>query len=479
MWSGAFESSPIGSWTSTPEVKSLSYQSTAVVALKTFVPSRWFALSVILTSLALLACAVALTQVRLRAELRDQLARREGTLFATVLRQQLRAEESSGDPLVTMLETSKLPELPGLRTLSLFDSRGKFTAAIPATAAETRLDPEILSLVQQEGLHSHLDLAADLAAESILPTQGRAPLLEVVLPMEDPVVGRAGFARLLLDGAGLAREFADLDITLRNQAIAVFAGIGTAMSLILGFAFHRIQSMNRRLRVANNELTLAAKTAAVGAVTSHLIHGLKNPLAGLQHFVSAQHGPVDEGWLDAVESTRRMRRMIDGVLHLLKENQFAGDPEVPLEEVLSSLYRNLLPVASKQQVILKWNQNTDPSLPGRDANLLSLVVENLVINAVQASPPGGQIHVTTEKGEGGFEVRVLDQGSGLPDAVRQNLFSPVTSTKSSGSGIGLALSRQIATSLGGTLELVQTGSSGTEFQLWVPNSTSKAGNKAS
>ena len=185
MWSGAFESSPIGSWTSTPEVKSLSYQSTAVVALKTFVPSRWFALSVIITSLALLACAVALTQVRLRAELRDQLARREGTLFATVLRQQLRAEESSGDPLVTMLETSKLPELPGLRTLSLFDSRGKFTAAIPATAAETRLDPEILSLVQQEGLHSHLDLAADLAAESILPTQGRAPLLEVVLPMED------------------------------------------------------------------------------------------------------------------------------------------------------------------------------------------------------------------------------------------------------------------------------------------------------
>jgi signal transduction histidine kinase len=436
--------------------------------LKTFVQSRGFAVLAVATALVLLAGAIAFTQAELRTELRQQLARRDGNLFATLLRRHLAADESLIDPVAALLETAHLSELPGLRTLSLYDSRGVFTAAIPATAEETALAETALATARTGATYSHLNLFAELARETILPADERAPLLEVVLPIEDPLGGRAGFARLLLDGAGLAREYRELDDTLRRQAGIAFALAGSAMSLALGFAFYRISSINRRLQTANSELLLAAKTAAIGAVASHLIHGLKNPLAGLQHFVAAQAGPDDRSWSDAAETTRRMRGLIDGVMHLLRDDAFAGQVDVSLRDLLASLPPRLDPLTHSRRVTLRWEHTVDPLLPGHAAGLIALIIENLVTNAVQASSVGQEVCIRTQPTPSGFEIRVTDLGPGLPDHVREHLFTPVQSTKTGGSGLGLALSRQIALSLGASLELVRSSSTGTEFNLSLP-----------
>ncbi len=457
-----------GRWTPGAEPGILPVRPNRAHAFKSFVQSRWFAVLAVTTALALLAGAIALTQAELRTELQRQLARRDGNLFAMLLRRQLHADESQLDPVAALLETARLPELPGLRSLSLFDTKGAFTAAIPATAAESTLSETALATARAGSTYSHLNLNAELARETILPSETYAPLLEIVMAIDDPLGGRAGFARLVLDGSGLALEYAELDASLRRQALIAFALAGSAMAMALGFAFQRIDSINRRLRTANAELTLAAKTAAIGAVTSHLIHGLKNPLAGLQHFVAAQSEPGESGWSDAAETTRRMRGMIDGVMHVLRDDAFVGQQEVSLSETLASVPPRLDRLARNRGVTLRWEQRVDPKLPGRDANLIALVIENLVTNAVQASPAGREVSVRTLKANSGFDILVTDHGSGLPDHVRENLFTPVQSTKDGGSGIGLALSRQIALSLGASLELVYSGSSGTEFGLRIP-----------
>lgn len=439
--------------------------------MKHLVHSRWSPLLAIASALLLLAGAIALTQSELRRELRGQLARRDGNLFALLLRRQLPPDGEGAllDPLAALLDTARLPELPGLRTLSLYDTAGQFTAAIPATAEETELSAEAIALARTGATYSHLDLHANLAAETILPSEEQAPLLEVVLAIEDPLGGgRSGFARLLLDGSGLAREFAELDANLRHQARRAFGLAGIAMTLALGFAFRKIDAINRRLRLANAELSLAAKTAAIGAVTSHLIHGLRNPLAGLQHFVSSPSAAAAPEWSDAAETTRRMRRMIDGVMHVLRDDAFAGEIEVPLGEVLSSLAARLADLAHARGVTLRLEGDAGRGLSGREANLVGLVVENLVTNALQAAPRGSVVRLITESGAWPGEVRVVDAGEGLPGHVRQHLFSPVQSTKAGGSGIGLAISRQIATSIGAQLELVRSGPDGTEFRLGLP-----------
>jgi len=91
-----------------------------------------------------------------------------------------------------------------------------------------------------------------------------------------------------------------------------------------------------------------------------------------------------------------------------------------------------------------------------------------VQNAIEATPPGkivellvtGDARVTT------FEVQ--DQGPGLPEGLAVRLFTPVTSGKKGGGGIGLAISKQLAQSLGAELELAASGSAGSVFRLSVP-----------
>src|SRR5204863_6930707 len=122
---------------------------------------------------------------------------------------------------------------------------------------------------------------------------------------------------------------AELDRHLFIQAAIAFVTGGGILVVALAFAFRRIHQANRLLSErtqsllkANQELALAAKTSAVGAVTSHLIHGLKNPLSGLQSFMSGRSlGSVTDGdpdWQAAVSTTRRMQTLINETVRVLR-----------------------------------------------------------------------------------------------------------------------------------------------------------------
>jgi len=443
--------------------------------VKVLVHSRWSPWLATAFALVLLGGAIALTQRELRRELRSQLASRDGNLFALLVRQQLNAdgEETVVDPLTALLDTARLPELPGLQTLGLYDHRGRFTGAIPATAAETELSPAAMAAAQSGEVFARLNLRAALADETILPSAEHAPLLEVVFLLDDPLGGRAGFVRLLLDGSGLAREFQELDTSLWRQGLFAFFLAGTAMATALALAFRRLQQVNRRLQQANAQLTLAAKTSAVGAVTSHLVHGLKNPLAGLHGLVSSRAANGDPAdWNDVAETTRRMRALIEGVLRVLRNSSETADFELPVSEALSSLLGRLRPVAQVQGSALDLEMAHDVSVRSHEADLLALVVENLVMNALQALGQGGSVRIRIEGNNAGTVILVADDGPGLPEHVVANLFSPHASTKAGGSGLGLALSRQIATGLGATLKLVSTDNRGTVFSLRLPQPAS-------
>ena len=86
-------------------------------------------------------------------------------------------------------------------------------------------------------------------------------------------------------------------------------------------------------------------------------------------------------------------------------------------------------------------------------------------NAVQATPSGGCVRISADETPLGIEFRVLDSGPGMSPEVLSRLFTPVVSTKEGGTGLGLALSQQLARSLGADLDLVNSGPGGTEFIL--------------
>ena len=88
------------------------------------------------------------------------------------------------------------------------------------------------------------------------------------------------------------------------------------------------------------------------------------------------------------------------------------------------------------------------------------------------APESGKIEVTAHVSERGFDIRVADNGPGIPDSIRDSLFQPfVSHGKEKGIGLGLTVVQKIMHGHGGTVSIAKTGSKGTIFELIFPSST--------
>lgn len=450
-----------------------------------FLRSKRLPFFVISLTLAVLAGTILAGSLRLRARVREQIAGRDGDTFYAVARwQQQYGDESGADAVAPITDPAeqfnlilKISQLKGVLGIRLFAPNGQFTNAFPATIIEAALAPDDLAKLQALKPVSHFYPSADLASIDMLAgleaAIARAPLLEVNVPLHggegEPL---AGIAQFLVEGDAIAREFHDLDRHLMLQGGSAFLVAGAILTLTLALAFRAVSRQTVRLVRANEELLLAAKTSAVGAVTSHLIHGLKNPLSGLQGFVKSQLAGQTTGsdadWRDAMASTQRMQALIASVVRLLEEQQSTGIYEISLREMVEIVSAKMLPVARSAGVHFYSQLTTEGILSNRDANLAILILENLLQNAFQATPEGRTVRLAVARADGYVHCEVQDEGPGLPAEVEARLFTPCRSTKAGGSGIGLTLSRQLAAQIGANLELKNSSPVGCVFRLSLP-----------
>jgi signal transduction histidine kinase len=253
----------------------------------------------------------------------------------------------------------------------------------------------------------------------------------------------------------------------------------------LGLAMRRVQRANQKLAErtgnllqANRELALAARTSAVGAVASHLIHGLRNPLSGLRNFVHAHNaengGNSDADWQTALSTAQRMEELINRVVRVLHEQQTGAEYEISIAELAGMLAQKARALAESAGVRLETKVACDRVLSNRQADLILLILENLVQNGIEATPPGKTVEVRVTGDAGALRFEVRDQGPGLPPGLEGRLFMPGASAKKGGGGIGLAISKQLALSLGATLELQVSSPAGCSFRLTVPRPPTEA-----
>ena len=445
--------------------------------------SRRLALLVSVLALAVLAGVVLLATLQTRQRIREQIAGRDGeVLYAVALLNYAEdAEEglagtalNSGDQLTIAVKGSQLRDVLGVR---LFDSEGRFVESFPPYVTETGLPESILpalrSLRPVSRYYPKAPLAALFYSDDDAPS-GDLPLLEVCVPLHADNGPLAGIAQFLVAGHSIRAEYARLDRHLAVQATLAFAAGGTILAFALGWAFRRLRRSQQLLTErtenlvrANQELAVAAKTSALGAVAAHLIHGLKNPLAGLQSFVAARGGgsagDATTEWDQAVASTRRMQSLINQVVGVLREEQAGTAYEVTLAELEQLVRNRVQPLAREAGVNFATLIQTEAALPNLAANLVALVLINLAENAVQASPRGKSVTLAVRREDGRLQFEVRDEGSGFP--ADTPLFTPCVSTKDGGTGIGLALCKQLANHLGAELELATSTANGCVFTL--------------
>jgi signal transduction histidine kinase len=441
-------------------------------------------------ALSVLAVTILWSTWRLRQHIRAQIPMRDGETLDAVAEMQYLADKSEDETITTLEDPAeqiqlvlKISRLRNVLAVRLFSPEGDFVTAVPAYITESSLTPE--EMVTLRGLQpvSHYFPKAQLQ-EQVLMAQtnsGPVPLLEVNIPLREP--GRqqlAGIAQFLINGSSIAGEYAQVNRALALQSVLAFALGGSILAVGLTLAFHKVQRANQlladrtaNLLQANRALALTAKISAVGAVTSHLIHGLKNPLTGLQSFVREQAcgQGQDSDWQVAIATTKRMEDLINRVVRVLQEDQDAVSYEISVDELAGMLSDKLEGTARSLGIHFETTVRGTAVFSNRDAGLVGLILENLIQNALEATPRGKVVRLTIAAGPEHVTMEVQDEGPGLPPEVRSRLFSPCASAKKGGSGIGLAISRQLASHLGATLELDRSSPLGCAFRLTLASAS--------
>jgi len=453
--------------------------------------SRWVSALIIGLALAVLGGTLAWSAFDLRARIHSQIVQRQGEILDAVTLMQRWNDQSNGvtfgpltDPgeqFQLALEVSRFTNVLAVR---LYTAEGIFTNAFPGYITETALPPTSLAQLQNLQPVSYFSANAQLKEQDLLadPDAPGAPLLFVEVPLrtdDNPNPHLAGVIQFLMDGSSIVRQYADLDRSLAIKFSSAFVLAAGILVVGLGFALRRVQRANRdlaertgNLLQANRELALAARTSAVGAVASHLIHGLKNPLSGLHNFVYAHNTENSSGsdteWQAAMRTTQRMEELINRVVRVLQEQQTGAEYEVSIGELVKMLATKAQALADSAGIHYESKVLFDRMLSNREADLILLVLENLVQNAIEATPSGRKVEVCVSGDAGAVNFEVRDQGPGLPAGMAARLFTPVTSGKKGGGGIGLAISKQLAQSLGAALELSANGPAGCVFRLHLP-----------
>lgn len=453
--------------------------------------SRFVPAVVLTLALVILGAAIYYGADKLRDNIRAQMVSRDGEILHAVALARQSSDTAHtnlaarladpGEQLALALQLSQIKE--GVVAVRLFDARGKFITAFPPYVSEGRIGEETLGeLKQVRPVSRYLPKAAlgdlFLPGVSTGEVSNTTPLIEVNIPIHARGEGSLlAAAQLVLDARGLERELWQLDDSLGSQAGLTFVVGGALLTVALVWAYRRLEKSNSLLRErtarllrANHELALAAKTGAVGAVTAHLVHGLSNPLANLQDFV-ASHGDGAENpdWTEAAAATARMQKLVHEVVRVLGEEGGVDRYEIALTELAGILSDKVGGKAREAGVNFSVQSPAEGALSNRDANLVLLILENLVLNAVQVTPRGKTVRVDISRVGHNVVCHVADEGPGFPPQLLKNIFTPCRSTKG-GNGIGLAISRQLANQIGAKLDLSSTGEKGCVFELELPRS---------
>lgn len=228
------------------------------------------------------------------------------------------------------------------------------------------------------------------------------------------------------------------------------------------------------MEAIESELELSRRMSAIGRLTSGVAHEVKNPINAIVVHLELLRNKLDgtspnaQRHLDVIEAEiRRLDRVVQTLV------DFSRPVELRLrEQDLRAVVGDVLALATEElsmrNVIVRSHVPSKPLLVNVDADLMKQALINVVENGAQAMPDGGRLDVLLETDHKFAVVRILDEGVGIPEEIREKIFDLYFTTKSEGSGIGLAMTYRILQLHHGNVEVQSGIERGTEFRFRIP-----------
>jgi PAS domain S-box-containing protein len=260
-----------------------------------------------------------------------------------------------------------------------------------------------------------------------------------------------------------------------NRFYDVYAfPVGEGKIRKVGILFNDIsQRKNLERQLQDSE-----RLAAIGATAGMVGHDIRNPLQAITgdlYLVKTELDSIPESpeKNNASESLLEIEKNIDYINKIVADLQDYARPlkphveEADLKQIISGLIaKNGLPENVKVAVKVE----ADARKVVADPTFINRIMFNLVNNAVQAMPKGGKltIHAFRDKTTSEAVISVKDTGVGIPEAVKDKLFTPMFTTKSKGQGFGLVVIKRMTEALGGTVAFESLEGKGTTFTVRLP-----------
>jgi two-component system, sensor histidine kinase FlrB len=235
-----------------------------------------------------------------------------------------------------------------------------------------------------------------------------------------------------------------------------------------------VHRLNDELEAKNQELARKNRLADLGQMASHIAHEVRNCLVPMKLYLSLLRRRTEEDG-----GTRSVLDHISAGFAALESTvadllNFSADREpqladVEIPELLHKVFQSLAPQLEAQRIAV--HVDATPGTTARaDRDMLRRAIVNLVLNALDAMPKGGELVVTACRCHDAVEIEVADSGPGIDEAAMDRLFEPFFTTKSAGTGLGLAIVERIAEAHHGQVLVANCPEGGAAFTLRIPGS---------
>jgi signal transduction histidine kinase len=243
----------------------------------------------------------------------------------------------------------------------------------------------------------------------------------------------------------------------------------------LGDAFN---SMADRLVELQEEIRKQERQAMFGRIAAGLVHDLSHPIQNIGNSCK-----LIQKMFEDVEYRETFKRTVERELVIIKrvldDLRNIARP-IPLERFPVDLNRTVADAAEAMEphaetagLTLRTELSPETVYIEGDVFALGRVYRNLILNAIQATAPGGLIVVASEARGDRVQVRIYDTGCGIPPERLGQIFEDFVTTKRRGLGLGLAISKKIVEQLGGTISVASEVGKGTTFVLEFPRTQSR------
>jgi signal transduction histidine kinase len=218
-------------------------------------------------------------------------------------------------------------------------------------------------------------------------------------------------------------------------------------------------------------LQASEKLVIAGQMAAGIAHEIRNPLTSLKGFLKLmQTGPGGKKeYFDIMYSELdRIELILSELLLLAKPQHEMSFQKKELLNLLQQIIVLLEPQANLNNVQLMTRSLSDQLYINASENHLKQVFINIIKNAIEAMPNGGEILIEVKQNNGQVRVSIIDQGFGIPEEHLTKLGEPFFSTKQTGTGLGLAITHQIVENHGGRIKISSKLGEGTVFDVMLP-----------